>query len=199
MNTGDTAWVLVSSTLVLFMTPGLAFFYGGMARRKNVLSVLMQCFFIMCLIGVQWVVYGYSLTFSSDLHGVIGSLDWTFLKGVSITPYDDYSKTIPHLAFMIFQCMFAVITPALMIGAFAERIKFSAFAIFTLLWATLVYNPIAHWVWGNGGWLKIWEPLISQGELLFMSVRESRHLWFAFSLARGLATKGHPSPLITSR
>jgi len=154
MNTGDTAWVLVSSTLVLFMTPGLAFFYGGMARRKNVLSVLMQCFFIMCLIGVQWVVYGYSLTFSSDLHGVIGSLDWTFLKGVSITPYDDYSKTIPHLAFMIFQCMFAVITPALMIGAFAERIKFSAFAIFTLLWATLVYNPIAHWVWGNGGWLK---------------------------------------------
>lgn len=154
MNSGDTAWVLAASALVLIMTPGLAFFYGGMARRKNVLSLLMQCFFIMCLIGVQWVAYGYSLAFGPDINGFIGSLDWMGLQHVGLTPFDDYSKSIPHLAFMIFQCMFAVITPALIIGAFAERIKFSAFAIFTLLWATFVYDPIAHWVWGNGGWLK---------------------------------------------
>ncbi|HRR40981.1 MAG TPA: ammonium transporter [Syntrophales bacterium] len=154
MNSGDTAWVLISSALVLIMTPGLAFFYGGMARKKNVLSLLMQCFFIMCLIGVQWVVYGYSLAFGPDVGGIIGSLDWAFLHNVGLKPFDGYSKTIPHLAFMVFQSMFAVITPALIIGAFAERIKFSAFVVFTLLWATLVYDPIAHWVWGNGGWLK---------------------------------------------
>jgi Amt family ammonium transporter len=154
MNAGDTAWVLVASVLVLIMTPGLAFFYGGMARRKNVLSLLMQCFFIMCLIGVQWVLYGYSLAFGPDINGIIGSLDWAGLKNVEAKPFDDYSKNIPHLAFMIFQCMFAVITPALIVGAFAERIKFSAFVLFTLLWATLVYDPIAHWVWGVGGWLR---------------------------------------------
>lgn len=154
MNSGDTAWVLSASALVLVMTPGLAFFYGGMARKKNVLSLLMQCFFIMCLIGLQWVLYGYSLSFGPDLKGIIGSLDWAGLQGVGVKPFDDYSKTIPHLAFMIFQCMFAVITPALMVGAFAERIKFSAFALITILWATFVYDPIAHWVWGNGGWLK---------------------------------------------
>ncbi len=154
MNSGDTAWVLAASALVLVMTPGLAFFYGGMARRKNVLSLLMQCFFIMCLIGVQWVAYGYSLAFGPDISGIIGNLDWAGLQNVGMKPFDDYSKTIPHLAFMIFQCMFAVITPALMVGAFAERIKFSAFAVITLLWATLVYDPIAHWVWGAGGWLK---------------------------------------------
>ena len=154
MNAGDTAWVLVASVLVLIMTPGLAFFYGGMARRKNVLSLLMQCFFIMCLIGVQWVLYGYSLAFGPDINGIIGSLDWAGLKNVEAKPFDGYSKNIPHLAFMIFQCMFAVITPALIVGAFAERIKFSAFVLFTLLWATLVYDPIAHWVWGVGGWLR---------------------------------------------
>ncbi|MFB3924462.1 MAG: ammonium transporter [Syntrophales bacterium] len=154
MNSGDTAWVLAASALVLIMTPGLAFFYGGMARRKNVLSLLMQCFFIMCLIGLQWVLYGYSLSFGPDIRGMIGGLDWAGLVGVGAKPLDVYSKTIPHLAFMIFQCMFAIITPALIIGAFAERIKFSAFVIFTLLWTTFVYDPIAHWVWGDGGWLK---------------------------------------------
>ncbi|MDD2671648.1 MAG: ammonium transporter [Syntrophales bacterium] len=154
MNSGDTAWVLASAALVLIMTPGLAFFYGGMARRKNVLSLLMQCFFIMCLVGLQWVAFGYSLAFGPDINGLIGSLDWAGLVGVGAKPFDAYSKTIPHLAFMIFQCMFAVITPALIVGAFAERIRFSAFAVFILLWATFVYDPIAHWVWADGGWLK---------------------------------------------
>lgn len=155
MNTGDTAWVLVCTALVFIMTPGVALFYGGLARRKNILSLLMQCFFIMCLVGLQWVVMGYSLAFGPDLgHGIIGSLDWLGLKNVGMLPNPDYSETIPHLAFMMFQAMFAIITPALMVGAFAERIKFSAFAIFILLWTTLVYDPIAHWVWGTGGWLR---------------------------------------------
>ncbi|HLE19172.1 MAG TPA: ammonium transporter [Syntrophales bacterium] len=155
MNSGDTAWMLVSSTLVLLMTVGLAFFYGGMARRKNVLSLLMQCFIIMCVISLQWVLYGYSLAFGPDTgKGIIGSLDWLGLKGVGGQPNGDYAATIPHQVFMIFQAMFAIITPALMIGAFAERIKFPAFLLFTLLWATFVYDPLAHWVWGMGGWLR---------------------------------------------
>jgi len=155
MNTGDTAWVLMSSTLVLLMTVGLAFFYGGMARRKNVLSLLMQCFIIMCVISLQWVLYGYSLAFGPDAGGgIIGSLAWLGLKGVGGQPNSDYAATIPHQVFMIFQAMFAIITPALIIGAFAERIKFSAFLMFTVLWTTLVYDPLAHWVWGTGGWLR---------------------------------------------
>ena len=155
MNSGDTAWVLVSSTLVLLMTVGLAFFYGGMARRKNVLSLLMQCFIIMCVISLQWVLYGYSLAFGPDTgKGIIGSLAWLGLKGVGGQPNGDYAATIPHQVFMIFQAMFAIITPALMIGAFAERIKSPAFLLFTLLWATFVYDPLAHWVWGMGGWLR---------------------------------------------
>jgi len=155
INTGDTAWVLISSALVLLMTIGLAFFYGGLARRKNVLSIIMQCIIIMCLISLQWVLYGYSLAFGPDTgQGIIGSLAWFGLRGVGGQPNTDYAATIPHQVFMIFQAMFAIITPALIIGAFAERIKFSAFLIFTLLWATLVYDPMAHWVWGTGGWLK---------------------------------------------
>ena len=155
MNTGDTAWVLVCTALVFIMTPGVALFYGGLARRKNILSLLMQCFFIMCLVSLQWVILGYSLAFGPDTgQGIIGSLDWLGLRNVGILPNPDYSETIPHLAFMMFQAMFAIITPALMVGAFAERIKFSAFAIFILLWTTLVYDPIAHWVWGTGGWLR---------------------------------------------
>jgi Amt family ammonium transporter len=155
MNSGDTAWVLVSSTLVLLMTVGLAFFYGGMARRKNVLSLLMQCFIIMCVISLQWVLYGYSLAFGPDTgKGIIGSLAWFGLNGVGGQPNGNYAATIPHQVFMIFQAMFAIITPALMVGAFAERIKFSAFLVFTLLWTTLVYDPLAHWVWGTGGWLR---------------------------------------------
>jgi len=156
MNSGDTAWVLASSALVLLMTvPALAFFYGGLVRRKNVLSLLMQCFIILCVISLQWILYGYSLTFGPDAgHGLVGGLDWAGLRGVGGTPNPDYSATIPHSAYMIFQCMFAVITPALIVGGFAERIKFSAFLLFTILWATFVYDPLGHWVWGAGGWLK---------------------------------------------
>ena len=154
MNSGDTAWVLVSVALVFIMTPGVAFFYGGMARRKNILSILTQCFAIICLVSLQWVLFGYSLSFSPDTgYGIIGGLDWIGLRNVGQQPSADYASTIPHLAFMIFQAMFAIITPALMVGAFAERIKFSALVIFTLLWTTFVYDPIAHWVWGTGGWL----------------------------------------------
>ncbi len=155
MNSGDTAWVLVASALVLLMTmPGLAFFYGGLVRRKNVLSILMQCFIILCVISLQWVLFGYSLAFGPDFHGIIGDLSWAGLNGVGAAPNANYAATIPHSVFMIFQMMFAVITPALIIGAYAERVKFSAFLLFTVLWATFVYDPLAHWVWGTGGWLK---------------------------------------------
>src|ERR1700693_1354709 len=158
INSGDTAWVLTSTALVLLMTaPGLALFYGGMGRKKNVLGTIMQSFIILCLISVQWVLWGYSLAFGPDKGGIIGSLAWFGLSGVGDDPNPDYAATIPHQAFMIFQMVFAVITPALIAGAFAERMKFSAFVIFTLLWATFVYDPLAHWVWAvtgsTGGWL----------------------------------------------
>jgi Amt family ammonium transporter len=153
INSGDTAWVLISTALVMLMTPGLAFFYGGMVRRKNILGILMQCFMILCVLSLQWVLFGYSLSFSPG-SGFLGGLSWAGLKGVGLEPNADYAATIPHQAFMIFQCMFAVITPALIIGAFAERIKFSAFLLFTILWATFVYNPVCHWVWALGGWLR---------------------------------------------
>ena len=153
-DAGDTAWVLISTGLVMLMTPGLAFFYGGLVRKKNVLSILMQCFMILCLISLQWVILGYSLSFGPDVGGVIGDLSWAGLSGVGGDPNPAYAATIPHSAFMIFQAMFAIITPALIIGAFAERMKFPAFCIFSLLWATLVYDPVCHWVWGDGGFLK---------------------------------------------
>ena len=155
VNSGDTAWVLVSTALVMLMTiPGLAFFYGGLVRKKNVLSILMQCFFLMCAVSLQWVLFGYSLSFGPDVKGLIGNLDWAVLKNVGLEPNADYAGTIPHQAFMIFQMMFAVITPGLIIGAFAERMKFSAFVVFMLLWTTIVYDPVAHWVWGTGGFLR---------------------------------------------
>ena len=155
IDTGDTAWLLVSSALVLLMTiPGLALFYGGLVRKKNVLSVLMQCFMITCLISVQWILWGYSLSFGPDLKGLIGSLDWAGLKSVGLDPNPDYAATVPHQAFMIFQMMFAIITPALIVGAFAERMKFMPFVVFTLLWATVVYDPLCHWVWGVGGFIR---------------------------------------------
>jgi len=153
INAGDTAWVLISTGLVMLMTPGLAFFYGGMVRRKNVLGVLMQCFTILCVLSLQWVLFGYSLSFAPG-KGFWGGLQWVGLAGVGADAFKDYAPTIPHTAFMIFQAMFAIITPALIIGAFAERMKFSAFLLFTLLWATFIYDPVAHWVWGVGGWLK---------------------------------------------
>ena len=155
IDTGDTAWMLVSSALVLMMTaPGLALFYGGMVRQKNALATIMQSFIIVALISVQWVLWGYTLAFGPDKRGIIGGLDWLGLNGVGAEPNPDYAATIPHQAFMLFQLMFAIITPALITGAFAERMKFSAFLVFALLWATLVYDPLAHWVWGIGGWLR---------------------------------------------
>ncbi len=154
IDAGDTAWVLTSSALVLMMTaPGLAFFYGGMVRRKNVLATVMQSFILMAVISVQWVVFGYSLAFGPDVGHLVGSLRWFGLNGVGLTPNPDYAATIPHQAFMVFQLMFAIITPALITGAFAERMRFSAFLLFITLWATFIYDPLAHWVWGTGGWL----------------------------------------------
>ena len=154
MDTGDTAWVLVSSALVLLMTPGLAFFYGGLVRRKNATATIMYSFMTIGLVGVVWVLWGYSLAFGPSWNGwgLVGNLEWFGLKGVSAIEAGPYSDTIPHQAFMIFQAMFAIITPALITGAFADRMKFSAFAIFIVLWVTIVYAPMAHWVWG-GGWL----------------------------------------------
>lgn len=154
VDSGDTAFVLLSAALVMLMTPGLAMFYGGMVRKKNVLGTLMHSFVAIALVSVQWILVGYSLSFGPDINGLIGSLDWVGLRGVGVEPNPDYAATIPHMAFMIYQAMFAVITPALISGAFAERMKFSAFLIFTLLWSTLVYDPVAHWVWGTGGWLR---------------------------------------------
>jgi Amt family ammonium transporter len=147
--------MLTSAALVLMMTaPGLALFYGGMVRRHNVLGTIMHSFILMAAISVQWVLWGYTLAFGPDRLGLIGDLSWLGLSGVGLTPNPDYAATIPHQAFMIYQLMFAIITPALITGAFAERIRFSAFLLFTLLWATLIYDPLAHWVWGVGGWLR---------------------------------------------
>jgi Amt family ammonium transporter len=154
MNSGDTAFMLVSAALVMLMTPGLALFYGGMVRSKNVLGTIMQNFILLGVISVLWAIYGYSLAFGPDLGHFIGNLDWVGLAGVGFAPFKTYSETIPHQTFMIYQCMFAIITPALITGAFAERLKFSAFLVFMVLWFTLVYCPVAHWVWGDGGWLK---------------------------------------------
>ncbi len=154
MDTGDTAWVLAASALVLLMTPGLAFFYGGLVRKKNIVSTLMYSFVSMGLVGIVWVLWGYSLAFGPDLEGwqFIGNLEWFGLKDVSANEAGPYSDTIPHQAFMIFQAMFAIITPALITGAFAERMKFGSICVFIVLWVTIVYAPLAHWVWG-GGWL----------------------------------------------
>jgi len=170
IDTGDTAWMIMATALVLLMSiPGLALFYGGLVRRKNVLNVLMQCMIIVAVISIEWVVVGYSLAFSSSsglLSPFIGGFDWAFLKGINlsdlspyfishsqVTPDGGTIGTIPHFVFIMFQCMFAVITPALIIGAFSERIKFKGFLVFTILWALFIYNPVAHWVWSGDGWL----------------------------------------------
>ena len=152
VTAGDTTWMLVASALVMLMTPGLAFFYGGLVRRKNVLSILMQCFMMLCLISLQWIICGYSLSFGPSVKGVIGNLDWLGLKGVGMEA-SAYAPKIPHSLFAVFQMMFAVITPGLIVGAFAERMRFASFCLFSLLWTTLVYDPVAHWMWGNGGFL----------------------------------------------
>lgn len=159
---GNTAWMIVATALVMLMTiPGLALFYGGLVRQKNVLNILMQCFILTAVITLEWVFFGYSLSFSSStgvLAPYIGGFDWAFLNGIGINDVSPYyisqaTARIPHLSFVLFQCMFAVITPALIIGAYAERIKFRGFLIFSVLWAIFVYNPVAHWVWSADGWL----------------------------------------------
>ena len=159
---GNTAWMIVATALVMLMTiPGLALFYGGLVRQKNVLNILMQCFILTAAITLEWVFFGYSLSFSSStgaLAPYIGGFDWAFLNGIGINDVSPYyisqaTARIPHLSFVLFQCMFAVITPALIIGAYAERIKFKGFLIFSILWAIFVYNPVAHWVWSADGWL----------------------------------------------
>ncbi|MDP2657835.1 MAG: ammonium transporter, partial [Candidatus Deferrimicrobium sp.] len=144
----------VSAALGMIMTPALAMFYGGMVRRKNILGTIMQSFIVIALISVEWMFVGYSAAFGPDLGGVIGDLSWFGLGGVGIEPYKGYAATVPHQAFMIYQMMFAVITPALIAGAFAERFRFSTFLVFSLVWSLLVYNPVAHWMWGIGGWLR---------------------------------------------
>ncbi|OHB54668.1 MAG: ammonia channel protein [Planctomycetes bacterium GWF2_50_10] len=197
MDTGDTAWVLISAALVMLMTPGLAFFYGGLVRRKNYLNILMQCFIILAALSIQWVLFGYSLAFApntSSIGAFIGSLDWIGLKNVGLEPFSDYSATIPHQAFMIFQGMFAVITPALIIGAFAERMKFSAFLVFVLLWATLVYDPLAHWVWGIGGFLRNMGALDFAGGTVVHINAGIAALVTAIVLGKRKAYNSHPTP-----
>lgn len=157
MSSGDTAWLLISAALVMLMTPALALFYGGMVQGKNVLSTFMHSFMSLGLVTVQFAVIGYSLCFGESFHGVIGGLNFVGLEGVGVEAAGAANAvaptTAPHLAFFVYQCMFAVIAPALISGAYAERFKFSSYAIFTVAWATLVYDPIAHWSWGAGGWL----------------------------------------------
>ncbi len=153
VNAGDTGWILVSTALVMLMTPGVALFYGGMVRKKSVISTLMMSFAMLGVVGLLWVFYAYSLSFGPDVGGVIGSLKYAFLNAVGGEPSDTYATTVPHLAFMMFQGMFAIITVALITGAVVERIKFSALMIFAVAWLTLIYTPVAHWVWGSGGWL----------------------------------------------
>jgi ammonium transporter, Amt family len=162
LSVGNTAWMLVATALVLLMSiPGLAFFYGGLVRRKNVLNILMQCFILVAVITLEWMIVGYSNAFGSStgfLKGFIGGFDWTFLNGIKASDLSPYAISmpndrVPHIVFILFQCMFAVITPALILGAFAERIKFGGFVLFSLLWALFVYNPVAHWLWSADGWL----------------------------------------------
>ncbi|MEW6442793.1 MAG: ammonium transporter [bacterium] len=154
IQAADTAFVLMAAALVLLMTPGLAIFYAGMVRGKNALGTIMQSFILIAVLSLEWVYLGYSLSFGPDKAGLIGDLSWAALRGVGAEPNPDYAGTIPQSAFMIFQCMFAVITPALITGAFAERMRFGPFLVFSLLWAVVVYNPVCHWVWGAGGWLR---------------------------------------------
>jgi Amt family ammonium transporter len=195
IDKGDTAWMLTSSALVLLMTaPGLALFYGGLVRQKNALATIMHSFIIMAIISIQWVLWGYSLAFGPDKGGIIGGLEWIGLRGVGGDPFDAYSKTIPHQVFMLFQMMFAIITPALITGAFAERKKFSAFILFTLLWATFVYDPLAHWVWGDGGWLKKLGALDFAGGTVVHISSGISALVCALMLGRRRGYGHHPMP-----
>jgi Amt family ammonium transporter len=154
MNPGDIAWVAVATALVMLMTPALGFFYAGLVRRKNLLSTLVQCLIIFAVVSIVWTLWGYSLVFGPSIHGVIGDLSWAGLNGIGAAPNLAYAPLIPELLFFAFQLKFAAITPALIIGAFAERIHFRSLLIFIVLWSTLIYSPVAHWVWNSSGWLK---------------------------------------------
>ncbi|MCH7999873.1 MAG: ammonium transporter, partial [Chloroflexi bacterium] len=153
IDSGDTTWILISAALVMLMTPGVGFFYGGLVRNKNASATIMQSFSILAVVSVVWVLWGYTLAFGPDVGGLFGNLTWFGLRNVGLEP-GPYADTIPHQVFMVFQLMFAAITPALIIGAFAERAKFSTLMVFTVIWVTVVYSPVAHWVWGQGGWLQ---------------------------------------------
>jgi len=211
VDSGDTAWMIVATALVMLMTiPGLALFYGGLVRRKNVLNVLMQCFILTAVISIEWVVIGYSEAFGSSKGGLapfIGGFDWAFLKGIKITDLSPYFishsqptatggtiGTIPHIVFILFQCMFAVITPALIIGAFAERIKFKGFLIFSVLWALLVYNPIAHWVWSADGWLAKLGALDFAGGTVVHINAGIAAIVTALMIGKRRYYEGHPTP-----
>lgn len=154
VNSGDTAFVIFSTALVMLMTPGLALFYGGMVRKKNVLSTTMHSYAAVVIVSLQWVLIGYTLCFGKDIGGLLGGFNFAGLNGVGYAPNADYAATIPQQAYMLFQLMFAIITPALISGSIAERMKFLSFSVFILLWTTLVYDPLAHWVWGTGGWIR---------------------------------------------
>jgi Amt family ammonium transporter len=196
INSADTAWLMVATALVLLMTPGLALFYGGMVRGKNVLSTFMHSFFAMGVMTIQWVVVGYSLSFGPDVGGgLLGGFDHVLLAGVGLEP-SPLAPTIPHLLFMAFQMMFAIITPALISGAFAERLKFSTYAVFIVLWGTFVYDPICHWVWGPSGWLAQRGVLdFAGGTVVHLSAGMSA-LVFALALGRRINPKPpHNLPL----
>ena len=191
ISNADTAFVMIAAAMVMLMTPALGLFYGGMVRRKNVLATFQQSFIMLGVVTVQWVLFGYSLAFGPAKHGLgrfIGGLDWVGLQGVGLEPNADYAPTIPHQLFMVYQLMFAVITPALISGAFAERMKFSAYLAFTLLWATFVYDPVAHWVWGTGGWIKQMGALDFAGGLVVHVISGIAALCCALTMGR---RKGH--------
>ncbi len=193
ISSGDTAWILASSALVLFMTPGLALFYGGMTRQKNILSTLMHSIFMIGIITIQWVLIGYTLSFGSDIGQFVGGLDYLFLNGVG-QDAAPLAANLPHILFMMFQGMFAIITPALITGAFAERIRFVPFAIFSVLWATLVYDPICHWVWG-GGWIQAnWKALDFAGGTVVHISSGTAALAAAVVLGRRLGWPHEPMP-----
>lgn len=184
IDAGDTAFVAICSALVFLMTPALGLFYGGMVRSKNVLSTIMQSFVCLGVISIQWAVFGYSLAFGPDINHMIGSLDWFGLSGVGADPNADYAATIPHIAFMMFQGMFAILTPALISGSIAERVKFPAYLVFILLWATLVYDPVAHWVWGVGGWLREYGVLDFAGGTVVHIISGVSGLVFALMIGK---------------
>lgn len=194
INTGDTTWLLISTALVMLMTPGLALFYGGMVRRKNVLGTMMQSIAALGVVTIQWVLFGYSLAFGPDVGHLIGDLSWIGLSGVGLDPNPEYAATVPHQLFMAFQLMFAIITPALITGSFAERLKFSTYLIFVFLWSTLVYAPLAHWVWGVGGWIRSMGALDFAGGLVVHISSGASALAAALVVGRRIGHPHEPMP-----